>query len=138
MERIRRSAGLSLDRLEQGWFLLLCGFRCFGRGSLPVKGTVAAKLIVANWWARQDSNMGRSDLSRNNVMRCSCVLIIGGALLAVGIVAASAQQRKSLPAKPRVVITADPELDDNNTLIRAILYSPDFNIEGLIYASSQF
>jgi hypothetical protein len=48
-------------------------------------------------------------------------------------IAAAAQQRK-----PRVVITADPELDDNNTLIRAILYSSDFQIEGLVYASSTF
>ncbi|MBV9625029.1 MAG: DUF1593 domain-containing protein [Acidobacteria bacterium] len=40
--------------------------------------------------------------------------------------------------KPRVVITADPELDDNNTLIRAILYSSDFDVEGLVYVSSQF
>lgn len=41
-------------------------------------------------------------------------------------------------AKPRLVVTADPELDDNNSLIRLILYSTDFQIEGLIYASSQF
>lgn len=40
--------------------------------------------------------------------------------------------------KPRVVITADPELDDANSLIRYLLYSPDFQTEGLIYASSQF
>lgn len=40
--------------------------------------------------------------------------------------------------KPRVVITADPELDDNNTIIRAILYSSDVRLEGLVYASSQF
>ena len=48
-------------------------------------------------------------------------------------VVAAAQQ-----GKPRVVITADPELDDNNTLVRAILYSSDFQIEGLVYASSTF
>jgi hypothetical protein len=40
--------------------------------------------------------------------------------------------------KPRVVITADPELDDNNTIIRAILYSSDVQLEGLVYAGSQF
>ncbi len=40
--------------------------------------------------------------------------------------------------KPRIIITADPELDDNNSLIRFLLYSNDFNIEGLVYASSQF
>ncbi|WP_373398310.1 nucleoside hydrolase-like domain-containing protein [Algoriphagus halophilus] len=42
------------------------------------------------------------------------------------------------PEKPRIIITADPELDDNNSLIRLILYSSDLRIEGLIYASSQF
>lgn len=41
-------------------------------------------------------------------------------------------------ARPRVIITADPELDDNNSLIRFLLYSTDVQIEGLIYASSQF
>lgn len=41
-------------------------------------------------------------------------------------------------SKPRIVITADPELDDNNSLIRFLLYSSDVNIEGLIYASSGY
>lgn len=58
-------------------------------------------------------------------------------LLAVGVMVAPAQQQTSKP-KPRVVITADPELDDNNTLIRAILYSSDFDLEGIVYVSSQF
>jgi hypothetical protein len=40
--------------------------------------------------------------------------------------------------RPRIVITADPELDDNNSLIRFLLYSSDLKIEGLIYTSSQF
>jgi len=40
--------------------------------------------------------------------------------------------------KPRVVLTHDPELDDVNTLIRAMLYSSDFKIEGLIYSSAMF
>jgi hypothetical protein len=41
-------------------------------------------------------------------------------------------------SKPRIVITADPELDDLNSLIRFILYSSDVKVEGLVYASSQF
>ncbi|MGC4053513.1 MAG: DUF1593 domain-containing protein [Paludibaculum sp.] len=57
------------------------------------------------------------------------------ALLAT-VLSVPAQQRNSAPARPRVVITADPELDDNNTLIRAILYSSDVQVEGLIYTSS--
>jgi hypothetical protein len=40
--------------------------------------------------------------------------------------------------RPRVVITADPELDDNNSLLRFLLYSTDVEVAGLIYASSQF
>lgn len=40
--------------------------------------------------------------------------------------------------RPRIIVTADPELDDNNSLIRFLLYSSDLDIEGLIYASSQF
>lgn len=45
-------------------------------------------------------------------------------------------QKPSL--KPRIIITADPELDDLNSLIRFLLYSSDFRVEGLVYASSQF
>ena len=41
-------------------------------------------------------------------------------------------------AKPRVVVTTDPELDDANSLIRYLLYSTDFRTEGIIYASSGF
>src|SRR5690349_16530272 len=41
-------------------------------------------------------------------------------------------------ARPRIIVTADPELDDNNSLIRFLLYSSDLNIEGLVYASSGF
>ena len=46
--------------------------------------------------------------------------------------------QNSFDTRPRIVITADPELDDNNSLIRFLLYSSDVQIEGLIYASSQF
>ena len=40
--------------------------------------------------------------------------------------------------KPRIIITADPELDDNNSLIRFLLYSNDLQVEALIYASSAY
>src|SRR5215475_12201190 len=40
--------------------------------------------------------------------------------------------------RPRVVVTADPELDDSNSLVRYLLYSADFQTEGIIYASSGF
>lgn len=39
-------------------------------------------------------------------------------------------------AKPRIVVTTDPELDDANSMIRYLLYASDFQTVGLIYASS--
>lgn len=47
-------------------------------------------------------------------------------------------QSSTVIYKPRIIITADPELDDNNSLIRFLLYSCDVQVEGLIYASSGF
>jgi hypothetical protein len=50
--------------------------------------------------------------------------------------AMSAHASPLKPLKSRVVIATDPELDDNNSLIRYLLYSSDFRTEGLIHASS--
>lgn len=57
-------------------------------------------------------------------------------LLAVSFCVAAQTVNKE--TRPRIIVTADPELDDNNSLIRFLLYSTDYKIEGLIYASSQF
>lgn len=40
--------------------------------------------------------------------------------------------------RPRTIVTADPELDDLNSMIRFLLYSNEVEIEGLVYASSRF
>ena len=49
--------------------------------------------------------------------------------LAAGLVAALAlagvsAQAAPAAAKPRVVVTTDPELDDSNSLLRYLLYRP--------------
>ena len=77
-------------------------------------------------------------MKRNELMRSIRGWVVGLTLLALVAVSTRAQQQKESSPKPRIVITADPELDDNNTLVRAILYSSDFEIEGLVYVSSQF
>ncbi len=41
-------------------------------------------------------------------------------------------------AKPRTIVTCDPELDDNNSMIRFLLHATDFQIDGLVYTSSRF
>lgn len=48
----------------------------------------------------------------------------------------STVQAAGAATRPRVVLTHDPELDDVNTLVRALLYVPDFRLEGLVYTSS--
>jgi Cellulose-binding Sde182, nucleoside hydrolase-like domain/Cellulose-binding protein Sde0182, C-terminal domain len=40
--------------------------------------------------------------------------------------------------KPRTIITTDGEVDDMDSFIRMLLYSNEFNIEGLIYSSSMW
>lgn len=66
-----------------------------------------------------------------------CLLF--SSVLAVIPVGMHAQKTSSEDtSKPRVIITCDPELDDLNSLIRFLLFSTDFRVEGLIYASSRF
>jgi hypothetical protein len=74
------------------------------------------------------------------VLTSACLALSGaGASWAAPAKAAPPRYLETPPgAKPRVVITADPELDDSNSLVRYLLYAPSFRTEGLIYASSQF
>ena len=78
--------------------------------------------------------MGSDLLTVWNPVRLYAVCIIAAALLTNGAKAQSPDQ----PARPRIVITTDPELDDNNSMIRFLLYSCDLDVEGLIYTSSGF
>ena len=67
--------------------------------------------------------------------KLKCLFLSG--LMAVMPVCMSGQQTPGeKSSKPRVIITCDPELDDLNSLIRFLLFSTDFRVEGLIYASS--
>ena len=67
------------------------------------------------------------------------LMILGVSLVGC---ATSATRSSSEPvpqaSKPRIVVTADPELDDSNSLVRYLLHATDFRTEGLVYASSQF
>ncbi|MCC5930281.1 MAG: DUF1593 domain-containing protein [Cyclobacteriaceae bacterium] len=40
--------------------------------------------------------------------------------------------------KPRILITTDGEVDDMNGFLRFLLYSNEFDIQGLVYSSSQW
>lgn len=47
-------------------------------------------------------------------------------------------QKPNNAIKPRIIVTTDPELDDNNSMIRFLLYATDMDVVGLVYASSGF
>ena len=65
--------------------------------------------------------------------------LYAAALIMLSVITMAARaQTADKPVRPRIVVTADPELDDNNSLIRFLLYSSDLDVEGLVYASSAF
>ncbi len=51
---------------------------------------------------------------------------------------AASQVEKNNTQKPRTIVTTDGEVDDQDTFIRMLLYLNEFNVEGLIYSSSQW
>ncbi len=46
--------------------------------------------------------------------------------------------KKEEVQKPRTIVTTDGEVDDQDTFIRMLMYLNEFNVEGLIYSSSQW
>ena len=56
----------------------------------------------------------------------------------LGSCAAPTEEAAEAYVKPRTIVTCDPELDDNNSMIRFLLHATDFQIDGLIYTSSRF
>lgn len=77
---------------------------------------------------------------KSNVQRLQVNVGLPAMILLIICLLANAVKAQSpnKEARPRIVITADPELDDNNSLIRFLLYSSDLDVEGLIYASSGY
>ncbi|HEY7567150.1 MAG TPA: DUF1593 domain-containing protein [Gemmatimonadaceae bacterium] len=69
--------------------------------------------------------------------RCAATLLV---VTLCGCTAGLPQARGAGAAlqKPRVIVTADPELDDSNSLVRYLLHSTDFRTEGIVYASSGY
>ena len=73
-------------------------------------------------------------MSRSNMMKVVLALLVGAAAAAQ----TQSQGAPGKPSKPRIIVTTDPELDDSNSMVRFLLYSTDYQVEGLIYASSQY
>jgi Protein of unknown function (DUF1593) len=59
-------------------------------------------------------------------------------LLTLSFLILSASLSEAQSHKPRTIVTTDGEIDDVDSFIRLLLYSNEFNIEGLVYSSSQW
>jgi len=73
---------------------------------------------------------GIQKVGRNNI-----VLLSGLMIFLVGIAELNAQ---GVPTKVRTIVTTDGEVDDQDSFIRMLLYSNEFNLIGLVYSSSQW
>ena len=62
------------------------------------------------------------------------ILFIGQASSKTGIKASVVDSSE----KPRIIVTSDGEIDDECSMIRFLLYSNEFDIEGLIYGNSKW
>jgi hypothetical protein len=72
----------------------------------------------------------------NSNQACSCILVL--LVVFTSIFACSQDKIETKQIKPRVVVTCDPELDDLNSMVRFLLFCTDYDVQGLIYTSSQF
>src|SRR5262245_41246767 len=73
-------------------------------------------------------------MSRRHRGRYSRLITLAGLCLA--FVSPLLSQANSTPARPRTIVTTDPELDDSNSLVRFLLYGDEVTTEGLSYATS--
>ena len=64
--------------------------------------------------------------------------IVLAVLAAVSAAACSVTPKDGTFVAPRTIVTCDPELDDNNSMVRFLLHATDFQIDGLVYTSSRF
>ena len=60
------------------------------------------------------------------------------AIILQSVLLYSLSQAQNAGSKPRTIVTTDGELDDVDSFIRMLLYSNEYNIEGLIISSSQW
>ena len=76
--------------------------------------------------------------SKNNFLKLGLLAIFIGNCSTLNMANASVKYYDVSTALPRTIITTDPELDDLNSMLRALLYSNEVNISGLVISSSRF
>jgi len=71
---------------------------------------------------------------RPTIIKIFCV---AAAALSIWSVPSSAGEAKDA-GKPRIIATTDGEIDDRCSMVRFLLYTNEWDIEGIIYSSSEF
>ena len=71
-------------------------------------------------------------------MKKSFLLLSAAAMLSTNIASANAPDFIDRSELPRTVITTDGEVDDMNSVIRALLYSNEMDIAGIVITSSTY
>ncbi|MBN2030757.1 DUF1593 domain-containing protein [bacterium] len=64
--------------------------------------------------------------------------LLFGSLLVIVTVGCQTGVDPLTSAKPRTIVTTDGEVDDMDSYIRFLLYTNEFDVEGLVYSSSQW
>jgi hypothetical protein len=85
--------------------------------------------------------LGREPLGSSIYKAASLVVLLTGAgfvLPGWSATETEATGTRQEAGKPRVIITSDGEVDDVDSFIRFLLYANEFDIEGLVYSSSQW
>ena len=71
-------------------------------------------------------------------MKKSFLLLSAVAMISSNIASANAPDVADRSELPRTVITTDGEVDDMNSVIRALLYSNEMDIAGIVITSSGY
>ena len=59
-------------------------------------------------------------------------------LLVISNSCTKAESNPKVADKPRVIVTSDGEIDDECSMVRFLLYTNEWDVEGIITSSSQY
>jgi hypothetical protein len=67
-----------------------------------------------------------------------CLYLFPVIILLNSFLCSGSASKQKETAKPRIIVTTDGEIDDKTSFMRFLLYSNEFEIEGLIYGNSKW
>jgi len=65
-------------------------------------------------------------------------IVTAAIIIALSVVSSNKQSGTMKYEKPRVIVTSDGEIDDECSIVRFLLYTDEWDVEGLVTSSSQY